>query len=46
MPGGEQNQRKIFGLVTNGNSAVDMRYGLISKTTVTPANVLDHQVVE
>ncbi len=26
--------------------AVDMRYGLISKTTVTPANVLDYQVVE
>jgi len=28
------------------HSTVDMRYGLISKTTVTPANVLDHKVVE
>lgn len=28
------------------HTAVDMRYGLISKTTVTPANVLDYQVVE
>ena len=28
------------------HSAVDMRYGLITKTTVTPANVLDYQVVE
>jgi len=28
------------------HSAVDMRFGLISKTTVTPANVLDYQVVD
>lgn len=28
------------------HTAVDMRYGLITKTTVTPANVLDYQVVE
>ena len=28
------------------HTAVDMRYGLITKTTVTPANVLDFQVVE
>ena len=28
------------------HTAVDMRYGLISKTTITPANVLDYQVVE
>lgn len=28
------------------HSSVDMRYGLINKTTVTPANVLDYQVVE
>jgi len=28
------------------HTAVDMRYGLISKTTVTPANVLDYQIVE
>jgi transposase, IS5 family len=28
------------------HTAVDMRYGLISKTTVTPANVLDYQVIE
>jgi transposase, IS5 family len=28
------------------HSSVDMRYGLIRKTTVTPANVLDYQVVE
>lgn len=28
------------------HTSVDMRYGLISKTTVTPANVLDYQVVE
>lgn len=28
------------------HSTVDMRYGLISKTTVTPANVLDYQVVD
>jgi transposase, IS5 family len=28
------------------HTSVDMRYGLISKTMVTPANVLDHQVVE
>lgn len=28
------------------HTAVDMRYGLISKTTVTPANVSDYQVVE
>lgn len=28
------------------HTTVDMRYGLISKTTVTPANVLDYQVVE
>lgn len=27
------------------HTSVDMRYGLISKTTVTPANVLDYQVV-
>lgn len=27
------------------HTAVDMRYGLITKTTVTPANVLDYQVV-
>ncbi len=27
------------------HTAVDMRYGLISKTTVTPANVLDYAVV-
>jgi len=27
------------------HTAVDRRYGLISKTTVTPANVLDYQVV-
>lgn len=28
------------------HSSVDMRYGLIAKTTVTSANVLDYQVVE
>lgn len=28
------------------HTSVDMRYGLISKTTVTPANVLDFQVVD
>lgn len=28
------------------HTAVDMRYGLITKTTVTPANILDYQVVE
>ncbi len=28
------------------HTAVDMRYGLITKTTITPANVLDYQVVE
>ena len=28
------------------HTAVDMRYGIISQTTVTPANVLDYQVVE
>lgn len=28
------------------HTSVDMRYGLIEKTTVTPANVLDYQVVE
>lgn len=28
------------------HTAVDMRYGLIAKTTVTPANILDYQVVE
>lgn len=28
------------------HTSVDMRYGLITKTTVTPANVLDYQVVE
>lgn len=28
------------------HTAVDMRYGLITKTTVTPANVLDYAVVE
>lgn len=28
------------------HTAVDMRYGLISKTTVTPANVQDYAVVE
>lgn len=28
------------------HTALDMRYGLITKTTVTPANVLDYQVVE
>jgi len=27
------------------HTAVDMRYGLITKTTVTPANVLDYQVI-
>ncbi len=27
------------------HTAVDMRYGLITKTTVTPANVVDYQVV-
>jgi IS5 family transposase len=28
------------------HTAVDMRYGLITKTTVTAANILDYQVVE
>lgn len=28
------------------HTAVDMRYGLITKTTITPANVLDYAVVE
>lgn len=28
------------------HTSVDMRFGLIAKTTVTPANVLDHQIVE
>ncbi|NCS68198.1 transposase [Candidatus Peregrinibacteria bacterium] len=42
---GAKSKRNIwFGY--KRHSAVDMRYGLISKTTVTPANVLDHQVVE
>jgi Transposase and inactivated derivatives, IS5 family len=27
------------------HTSVDMRYGLINKTTVTPANVLDYQVI-
>jgi IS5 family transposase len=30
----------------NRHSSIDMRYGLIEKTTVTPANVLDYKVVD
>lgn len=42
---GTKSKRNIwFGY--KRHSAVDMRYGLISKTTVTPANVLDFQVVD
>jgi len=42
---GAKSKRNIwFGY--KRHTAVDMRYGLISKTTVTPANVLDYQVVE
>lgn len=42
---GAKSKNKIwFGY--KRHTAVDMRYGLISKTTVTPANVLDYQVVE
>lgn len=28
------------------HTAVDMRHGLITKTTITPANILDHQIIE
>lgn len=28
------------------HTSVDMRYGLITKTTISPANVLDYQVIE
>jgi IS5 family transposase len=42
---GAKSKRNIwFGY--KRHTAVDMRYGLISKTTVTPANVLDYQIVE
>lgn len=42
---GAKSKRNIwFGY--KRHTAVDMRYGLITKTTVTPANVLDYQVVE
>jgi len=42
---GAKSKRNIwFGY--KRHTAVDMRYGLISKTTITPANVLDYQVVE
>jgi transposase, IS5 family len=42
---GAKSKRNIwFGY--KRHTTVDMRYGLITKTTVTPANVLDYQVVE
>ena len=42
---GAKSKRNIwFGY--KRHTAVDMRYGLIIKTTITPANVLDYQVVE
>lgn len=42
---GAKSKRNIwFGY--KRHTAVDMRYGLITKTTITPANILDYQVVE
>lgn len=42
---GAKSKRNIwFGY--KRHSSVDMRYGLIAKTTITPANVLDYAVVE